>query len=56
MAEGALVAVFLLFALLAPLVLYGLVRAEHDQRETMDRDEAERAARRDTRDEERRRR
>lgn len=34
-------------ALLAPVALYYLVRSEHDQRETMDREEAERAARRD---------
>ncbi|WP_324663809.1 hypothetical protein [Haloarcula sediminis] len=36
-----------LFAVGAPLVLYALVRAEHDQRERMDRADAERAARRD---------
>jgi hypothetical protein len=30
------------------LVLYALVRREHDDRERMDRAEAERAARRDT--------
>jgi hypothetical protein len=38
---------FALFGLLAPLGLYYLVRAEHDNRETMSREEAERAARRD---------
>jgi len=31
----------------APLVLYWLVRAEHDAREKMDRSQAERVARRD---------
>ena len=36
--------------LLAPLALYYLVRAEHGRREEMDRETAERAARRDTRD------
>jgi len=39
--------VFLLLAAGGPLLLYALVRAEHDDREMMDRDEAERAARRD---------
>ncbi|MFT4885002.1 MAG: multisubunit Na+/H+ antiporter MnhG subunit [Natronomonas sp.] len=51
MATGAVLAVVLLFALVAPLVLYALVRAEHDQREEMSRKEAERVARRDTDDE-----
>ncbi|GAB3684546.1 hypothetical protein GCM10028857_13680 [Salinarchaeum chitinilyticum] len=46
----ALVVLLLAVALAAPLVLYYLVRAEHDQRETMDREAAERAARRDTPD------
>jgi len=46
-AEGLFVLV-LLVALAAPLVLYVLVRAEHDEREEMGRAEAERAARRDT--------
>jgi multisubunit Na+/H+ antiporter MnhG subunit len=44
------IAVVVLFALLAPLVLYVLVRAEHDDREEMDRERAERVARRDTDD------
>ncbi|WP_049984915.1 hypothetical protein [Halobellus rufus] len=48
MVEGALVLVVLLFAVVAPFVLYALVRSEHDQRETMDRRDAERTARRDT--------
>lgn len=48
MPEAALVLVFFLFALVAPLLLYVLVRAEHDQREPMDRADAEEAARRDT--------
>jgi len=47
-------AVFLVFVLLvglaSPLVLYVLVRNEQDNRETMDRDAAEQAARRDTRE------
>ncbi|SEG52346.1 hypothetical protein [Halobellus limi] len=51
MAEGALLVLVLLFAVGAPLVLYALVRAEHDQRSTMDRRDAERAARRDTTEE-----
>ena len=50
MAVGALFVVFLLLALVAPLVLYYLVRAEHEGREEMDRETAERTARRDTRD------
>lgn len=49
MAEAAIVIIFLL-AIVAPIVLYVLVRSEHDQRETMDRQEAEQAARRDTPD------
>jgi len=48
MAEGAFVLVVLLLAVVAPFALYALVRAEHDNRETMDRRDAERAARRDT--------
>ena len=39
-----------LFAIGAPFVLYYLVRAEHDQRETMHRETAEQSARRDRRD------
>ena len=50
---GALFVVFLLFALVAPLVLYALVRSEHDQRGEMDREAAERVARRDTGDRDR---
>lgn len=54
MAAGA---AFLLAALVvsvgAGLLLYALVRAEHDRREVLDRDEGERLARRDTADEER---
>jgi multisubunit Na+/H+ antiporter MnhG subunit len=49
----AVIVVFvLLLAVIAPIVLYYLVRAEHDGRETMERGEAERTARRDTRDRE----
>ncbi|MFP4218753.1 MAG: hypothetical protein ACLFR6_07955 [Salinarchaeum sp.] len=44
-----LIGVLLVFAVGLSLVLYVAVRAEHDQRETMDRNEAEREARRDTR-------
>ena len=51
-AHGAIFVVVLLVGLLAPLGLYYLVRAEHDDREEMSREEAERAARRDV-DEER---
>ncbi|GAB3325925.1 MULTISPECIES: hypothetical protein [Haloplanus] len=47
-------AVVLLFGLAAPLVLYWLVRAEHDDREVMDREAAERAARRDVNERDRR--
>jgi multisubunit Na+/H+ antiporter MnhG subunit len=50
MAEGAFLVIVLLFVVGAPLVLYALVRAEQDQRSTMDRRDAERVARRDTRD------
>lgn len=51
MAAGLFALVFLL-AIAAPFVLYYFVRAEHDERETMNRQEAERAARRDDPDEE----
>ncbi|QLD88057.1 hypothetical protein HWV07_02980 [Natronomonas salina] len=50
MTSGAVVLV-LIACVAFPLVLYAAVRAEHGQRETMDRQEAERAARRDTDDE-----
>ncbi|EMA21691.1 MULTISPECIES: hypothetical protein [Haloarcula] len=40
-------------AVVAPLVLYALVRSEHDQRNEMDRETAERLARRDTDDDSR---
>lgn len=39
-----------LLAVVTPFVLYYLVRTEHTQRTTMDRETAERAARRDTHD------
>ncbi|RMB23891.1 hypothetical protein [Haloplanus aerogenes] len=51
---GVLVLVFLLLGVGGPLLLYWLVRAEHENREVMDRDAAERAARRDTDDRDRR--
>lgn len=50
MAEAAFVIVFLGLAIVAPIVLYYLVRAEHDRRDTMTRQEAEEAARRDRHD------
>ena len=50
MAVSGVFALVVVLALLAPLVLYYLVRAEHSQRERMDRESAERAARRDTRE------
>ncbi|WP_187347767.1 hypothetical protein [Haloplanus rubicundus] len=53
---GALVLVVLLFAVVGPLLLYALVRAEHDDREVMDRSAAERAARRDVDDDSERKR
>ena len=49
-AVGAVLVLVLLVGLLAPLALYYLVRAENGRREEMDRETAERAARRDTRD------
>jgi hypothetical protein len=48
--EGAFVLVVALLAVGGPLLLYALVRAEHDDREVMDRSAAERAARRDVDD------
>ncbi|MEF8840219.1 MAG: hypothetical protein V5A62_01145 [Haloarculaceae archaeon] len=53
-AGAAMVVVVLLLALLLPLALYFLVRAEHEGREEMDRESAERVARRDTDQRERR--
>ncbi|WP_248897896.1 hypothetical protein [Haloplanus halobius] len=44
---GGLLVLVLLVGLAAPLVLYWLVRAEHEDRTVMDREEAERTARRD---------
>ncbi|MCG1004020.1 MULTISPECIES: hypothetical protein [Halobacterium] len=40
MAEAALFVLFALLAVAAPLVLYGLVRSEHDDTERMNRQEA----------------
>ena len=45
--SGLFVLLLLVFGVGAPLVLYALVRAEHDQRERMDREEAERTVRQD---------
>jgi hypothetical protein len=59
MAGGGAVVLGFLFLLLAvggPLLLYALVRAERDDREVMDRADAERAARRDVDDDSRRNR
>lgn len=56
MAEGALVLIFLLVAAGAPLVLYLFIRAETEDLPVMDREAAERAARRDTEDDPRDRR
>lgn len=49
-AAGAIVVLFLLLSLGAGLVLYRLVRAEGADRDVLSRQEAERAARRDTQD------
>jgi multisubunit Na+/H+ antiporter MnhG subunit len=52
MADGTgLLVLVLLFGLTAPLLLYLLVRAEHENREVMGRAAAERVARRDLSDE-----
>jgi hypothetical protein len=45
--EFGIVLAVLLLTVLGGVVLYVLVRAEHDQRERLDRTDAERAARRD---------
>ena len=50
-AAGLLIVVFLVLGIGGGLVLYVLVRAEHDRRDAVDREEAERLARRDGRDE-----
>ncbi|MFB6195910.1 MAG: hypothetical protein ABEI80_07040 [Haloplanus sp.] len=51
--EAGLVVLVMVLAVGAPLLLYALVRAEHVDREVMDRDAAERVARRDVDDDER---
>ena len=52
MADGTgLLVLALLFGLATPLLLYLLLRAEHENREVMDRAAAERVARRDLSDE-----
>ncbi|SDZ93397.1 hypothetical protein SAMN04488065_1303 [Haloplanus vescus] len=56
MSGAGVLVLFLCLGVGAPLVLYWLVRAEHDRREEMSRSEAERAARRDVPDDERGRR
>jgi len=50
MTAGGIFLIVLLVGLAFTLGLYALVRSEHDQREAMGRDEAERVARRDTSD------
>ncbi|MDQ2055647.1 hypothetical protein [Halobellus sp. H-GB7] len=52
MTTGFVFAIFFLLSILGAFILYSLVRSEHDQRETMDRERAEQAARRDTDDKE----
>ena len=52
MTIGIVFAIFFLLSILGAFILYSLVRSEHDQRETMDRERAEQAARRDTDDKE----
>ena len=54
-AEALLLVVILLLAVAAPLALWRLVQTERDDGPGMDRGSAERAARRDTRDDSRRR-
>ena len=49
MVESFILVFVLIVGLTSPLVLYTLVRREHDKREQMDRDTAEQTARRDTR-------
>ncbi|WP_181686409.1 hypothetical protein [Halorhabdus salina] len=51
MAAGVIVVLVLVIGVAFPIVLYALVRGEHDKRDTMTREEAERTARRDTRKE-----
>ena len=53
-AEALLLVVALLFAVVAPFVLLKLVESERNAGTEMRRDDAERAARRDTRDDARR--
>lgn len=48
------VAFVFLLAVVAPFVLYYFVRAEHTQRTTMARQDAEKTARRDTQDRDKR--
>lgn len=50
MPGGLILVLGLVISLVFGYLLYVLVRAEHDNRETMDRNEAERTARRDTSD------
>lgn len=47
-AEALVVLLFVGFAVVAPLVLWALVQTEREDRTVMDREAAERAARRDT--------
>ncbi|MEE6209952.1 hypothetical protein U3A55_07285 [Salarchaeum sp. III] len=56
MTGGALVLAVLVLGVGGGFVLYALVRAEHDKRERMNREDAEREARRDADDGQRSRR
>ncbi|WP_338741236.1 hypothetical protein [Haloplanus salilacus] len=53
-AEAGVVLLVFAVGIGASLLLYALVRAEHDEREVMDREAAERTARRDVDDGDRR--
>lgn len=53
--SAGVVLLFLLVGLGGALVLFTLVRSEGENRQSMDRTSAEKAARRDTRDEDRNR-
>ncbi len=53
-AEALLLVTFLLLTVAGPLVLWRLVQSERDDGPGVDRESAERAARRDTRDDPRR--
>ncbi|WP_440988550.1 hypothetical protein [Haloarchaeobius baliensis] len=52
--SGLFVALILLFAVVAPLLLYALIQSETSESEVLDRAEAERRVRNDTDDRDRR--